>query len=131
MRMIAIECVQRKRGSKAAGVRSRQLRCAARALEHEHADRAPIKAARAVGATPLQVNLHGVLPHVLPQIADVTIYQWENNFHASVTVGVVGAGGIGFELIVALRTLEYRQIAAIVLSTLATVTAAAASGGHP
>jgi len=33
----------------------------------EHADEAPIEAARAAGATPIQVLLHGVIPQVLPQ----------------------------------------------------------------
>ena len=79
----------------------------------EHADPAPIEAVRASGATPGQVLLHGVLPQVMPQMADVTIYRWELNFRASVVVGVVGAGGIGFELIAALRTLQYDQVAAV------------------
>ena len=32
---------------------------------------------RAAGGTPLQVILHGVLPQVLPQMADISIYRWE------------------------------------------------------
>lgn len=88
----------------------------------EHADQAPIEAARAVGSSRAQVILHGVLPQVLPQVADVTIYRWEFNFRASVVVGVVGAGGIGFELIAALRTLNYDEVSAILLVILATVT---------
>ncbi|KRQ18102.1 phosphate ABC transporter permease [Mycobacteroides sp. H001] len=95
----------------------------------EHADQAPIEAARAVGATPPQVILHGVLSQVLPQMADVTIYRWEYNFRASVVVGVVGAGGIGFELIAALRTLQYHKVAAILLLILATVTVVDGFGG--
>jgi phosphonate transport system permease protein len=95
----------------------------------EHADQAPIEAARAAGSTPAQVILHGVLPQVLPQMADVTIYRWEFNFRASVVVGVVGAGGIGFELIAALRTLNYDEVSAILLVILATVTVVDALGG--
>lgn len=95
----------------------------------EHAAEAPIEAARAVGSTPSQVILHGVLPQVLPQMADVTIYRWEYNFRASVVVGVVGAGGIGFELIAALRTLEYHEVAAILVVILATVTVVDGLGG--
>lgn len=88
----------------------------------EHASPAPIEAARAVGSSSPQVILHGVLPQVLPQMADVTIYRWEYNFRASVVVGVVGAGGIGFELIAALRTLQYAEVSAILVLILATVT---------
>ena len=88
-----------------------------------------LQAARAVGSTPAQVIMHGVLPQVLPQMADVTIYRWEFNFRASVVVGVVGAGGIGFELIAALRTLKYEEVSAILLVILATVTVVDALGG--
>jgi phosphonate transport system permease protein len=68
------------------------------------------------------VIIYGVLPQVLSQLADVSIYRWEYNFRASTVLGLVGAGGIGFELIAALRTLEYRQVAAIMVVILATVT---------
>src|SRR3546814_15347829 len=41
----------------------------------EHVDEAPVEAARAAGATPMQVLLHAVLPQVTPQFADVAIYR--------------------------------------------------------
>ena len=95
----------------------------------ERASPAPIEAARAVGAKPAQVIIYGVLPQVLSQLADVSIYRWEYNFRASTVLGLVGAGGIGFELIAALRTLEYRQVAAIMVVILATVTIVDAISG--
>jgi phosphonate transport system permease protein len=36
-------------------------------------------------------------------------------------LGIVGAGGIGFELIAALRLLDYPQVSAILLAILACV----------
>ncbi|MEQ1716890.1 MAG: phosphonate ABC transporter, permease protein PhnE [Hyphomicrobium sp.] len=88
----------------------------------EHVDAKPIEAARAAGATPFQVIWHAVLPQVMPQLADTTIYRWEYNFRASTVLGAVGAGGIGFELIAALRVLEYAQVSAILICILACVT---------
>jgi phosphonate transport system permease protein len=88
----------------------------------EHADPAPIEAARAAGCTPLQVIFHGVLPQVLPQMADTAIYRWEYNFRASTVMGMVGAGGIGFELMGSLRLMQYREVAAILIVILAMVT---------
>ncbi|MBX9926540.1 MAG: phosphonate ABC transporter, permease protein PhnE, partial [Hyphomicrobiaceae bacterium] len=88
----------------------------------EHVDDKPIEAARAAGATPFQVIWHAVLPQVMPQLADTAIYRWEYNFRASTVLGAVGAGGIGFELIAALRVLEYAQVSAILLLILACVT---------
>jgi phosphonate transport system permease protein len=87
----------------------------------EHADPRPLEAARAAGASPGQVITHAVLPQVLPQLADITIYRWEYHFRASTVLGIVGAGGIGFELIAALRLIKYDQVSAILLTILACV----------
>ena len=87
----------------------------------EHVDPKPIEAARAAGCGSMMVILHAVLQQVLPQLADITIYRWEYHFRASAVLGIVGAGGIGFELIAALRLLAYDQVSAILLSILACV----------
>ena len=92
----------------------------AEAIEHAHP--APIEAAEASGATSLQVISHGVMPQVFPQFADVTMYRWEYNFRASTVMGMVGAGGIGTELVGSLRLLDYPQVSAVLIVILATVT---------
>ena len=84
----------------------------------EHVDPRPLEAARAAGASPFQVITHAVLPQVLPQLADITIYRWEYHFRASAVLGIVGAGGIGFELIAALRIIRYDQVSAILITIL-------------
>lgn len=89
----------------------------------EHVDPRPIEAANAAGATRLQIVWRAVLPQVLPQLADTALYRWEYNFRASTVLGAVGAGGIGFELIAALRVLEYAQVSAILICILLCVTA--------
>jgi phosphonate transport system permease protein len=94
----------------------------------EHADEKPVEAARAAGASKAQAILHAVLPQVVPQLADVTIYRWEYHFRASTVLGIVGAGGIGFELIAALRLLRYDEVSAILLTILLCVLAVDATG---
>lgn len=94
----------------------------------EHVDPKPLEAARAAGATGFQMITHAVLPQVLPQLADITIYRWEYHFRASTVLGIVGAGGIGFELIAALRLLNYAQVSAILLLILACVVVVDATG---
>ncbi len=84
----------------------------------EHVDPKPLEAARAAGASSFQVITHAVLPQVLPQLADITIYRWEYHFRASAVLGIVGAGGIGFELIAALRIIRYDQVSAILITIL-------------
>jgi phosphonate transport system permease protein len=87
----------------------------------EHADPKPMEAAAAAGASRFQVISHAVLPQVLPQLADTTIYRWEYHFRASAVLGIVGAGGIGFQLMAALRLIKYDEVFAILLSILACV----------
>jgi phosphonate transport system permease protein len=96
----------------------------------EHVDPKPLEAARAAGATRMQVILHAVMPQVLPQLTDVTIYRWEYHFRASAVLGIVGAGGIGFELMAALRLLNYDQVSAILLAILACVVVVDSIGAH-
>ncbi|MCB2185443.1 MAG: phosphonate ABC transporter, permease protein PhnE [Deltaproteobacteria bacterium] len=87
----------------------------------EHVAPEPVEAVRAAGARPSQVILHGVLPQVVPQIMDVAIYRWEYNFRASTVMGMVGAGGIGYELIGSLRIMQYQEVSAILLVILVMV----------
>ena len=88
----------------------------------EHVNPAPVEAAWAAGATPAQVVVHAVLPQVLPQLADVSVYRWEYNFRASTVMGMVGAGGIGFELMASLRLMQYQEVSAILIVILLMVT---------
>jgi phosphonate transport system permease protein len=76
------------------------------------------------------VILHGILPQVLPQMADVAIYRWEYNFRASTVMGMVGAGGIGFELMGSLRLMQYREVSALLLVILAMVTVVDTLGSY-
>ncbi len=88
----------------------------------EHSDEAPIEAARSVGANQLQIIWHSILPQVFPQMVDVSFYRWEYNFRASMVLGAVGAGGIGFEIIGALRLLKYEEVSALLIVVLVMVT---------
>ena len=90
------------------------------AIEHSH--EAPLEAARAAGANQIQVITHGILPQVMPQFADVAMYRLEYNFRASTVMGMVGAGGIGLELMASLRLMQYNECFAILLIILVMVT---------
>lgn len=66
--------------------------------------------------------LHAVMPQILPQIADGAVYRWEYNLRISTVMGMVGAGGIGFEFMSSFRLMKYQEISAILLVILLTVT---------
>ncbi len=82
----------------------------------ERAEPGLMEAVASCGGSRFHVIVFAVIPQVLAQAADFTLYRWEMNFRASTVVGMVGAGGIGFELLGTLRLMQYRQVAAILLA---------------
>lgn len=68
-----------------------------------------LEALRMGGANWAQVARYGVMPQVLPLLWGYTIYMFEYNIRAASILGVVGAGGIGFELVNYMRGFEYQK----------------------
>lgn len=58
-------------------------------------DLGPVEAARASGASHLQMLRTAVVPQVLPAYTSFAMYCFELNLRASAVLGFVGAGGIG------------------------------------
>ncbi|SDN06355.1 phosphonate transport system permease protein [Dendrosporobacter quercicolus] len=81
----------------------------------ERVDLGAIEAVEAVGGSRFHVILFGVIPQIITQVVDFTLYRWEYNFRASTVVGMVGAGGIGFELVSSLRLMQYQEVLAILI----------------
>lgn len=94
----------------------------AESLESVHP--APIEAVKAAGGHPLQVFAYGMLPQALPQFLSHTLYAWELNISAATVVGIVGAGGIGFEMKAAIGYFAWRQVVVYLLMLVALVLAA-------
>jgi phosphonate transport system permease protein len=62
-----------------------------------------------------------VVPQVLPNYMSYTLLRFEINVRAASVVGFVGAGGIGQELMTAIRQFIYTDVSAIVLLLVVTV----------
>jgi phosphonate transport system permease protein len=63
-----------------------------------------------------------VLPQILPRIMDVSLYRWEHNVRSATLMGVIGAGGIGLEIMTAFQLFEYREAVARIILLLVVVT---------
>jgi phosphonate transport system permease protein len=87
----------------------------------EEIDAGPIEALRATGARPAAVVVFGVLPQVIPSWIASTLYRFEVNLRAATILGMIGAGGIGFELVSSLKLFQYQDTATCVLVILAMV----------
>lgn len=73
------------------------------------------------GATRAQVIRYAVIPQVLPSLLANALFRFEVNVRASVLLGAVGAGGIGYELNIAMFSLEYRRAATAIIASLSLV----------
>ncbi|NBQ88818.1 MAG: phosphonate ABC transporter, permease protein PhnE [Betaproteobacteria bacterium] len=87
----------------------------------EEIETGPVEALRATGARPLQVFVFGVLPQVIPAWIAATLYRFEVNLRAATILGMIGAGGIGFELYSSMKLFQYQDTSTCVLVILAMV----------
>jgi len=88
----------------------------------EHVEPGPGDALRAQGASRLGVFRFALLPQALPRLSDALIYRLEHNLRAATTLGIVGAGGFGLEIVTAFHLFEYREAAALILVLLGLIT---------
>lgn len=80
-----------------------------------------IEAIEVTGADRLRTFTFAVLPEALPGLTGISLYLWEYNVRSSVILGIVGAGGIGYELLVSLKLLDFGRLSTILLLILAMV----------
>ena len=81
----------------------------------EEIDQGPLEALRATGARPLQVIVFGVLPQVITAWIAVVLYRFEVNLRSATVLGMVGAGGLGFELVSSLKLFRYQETATCII----------------
>jgi len=81
----------------------------------ENVDPAPREALRAAGAGEFQRLRYGVFPQIAPSFISFSFLMFEINVGASTTLGLVGAGGIGAELMRALTFNQYQSYFAILI----------------
>ncbi len=89
----------------------------------EAVDQRPILALEVIGASWWQVAQYGIFPQVLPLGLGYTLWMFEYNIRAASVLGVVGAGGIGFELVSYIRGFEYTKATTIMLVIFVVVSA--------
>jgi phosphonate transport system permease protein len=63
----------------------------------------------------LQVIAFGVLPQVITAWIAVILYRFEVNLRSATVLGMVGAGGLGFELVSSLKLFKYQETATCII----------------
>jgi len=75
----------------------------------EEIDTATVESVACVGATRGQLIRYAVLPQVMPSLLTNSMFRFEVNIRASVLLGAIGSGGIGYELMQSMNQLEYHK----------------------
>jgi phosphonate transport system permease protein len=87
----------------------------------ENADMKPVEGVRSTGASWISCMRFAVLPQVAAGYASYALLRFEINVREASVMGFVGAGGIGQELVVAIRKFYYSDVSAILLTIIVTV----------
>lgn len=81
----------------------------------------PIEGVQATGADRLQTIRYAILPQIMPAVVAFNLYRFEVAVRSATVLGLVGAGGIGFQLMTSMRLFKYRDVAMILLVIVALV----------
>jgi phosphonate transport system permease protein len=87
----------------------------------ENIDRRQMDGLRAAGANSIQTLRFSVLPQVLPMLLSSALYMFESNVRSATILGIVGAGGIGFQLSDRIRAYHWEEACFILIVILVTV----------
>jgi phosphonate transport system permease protein len=87
----------------------------------ENADMKPVEGVRSTGASWISCMRFAVLPQVAAGYASYALLRFEINVREASVMGFVGAGGIGQELVVAIRKFYYSDVSAMLLTIILTV----------
>ncbi|MBS7696127.1 MULTISPECIES: phosphonate ABC transporter, permease protein PhnE [unclassified Chelatococcus] len=87
----------------------------------ENIDMAPVEGIRATGAGRVAVIRFAVLPQVLSGFVSYALLRFEINVRSAAVMGFVGAGGIGQDLLEAIRKFYYSDVSAILILIIITV----------
>ena len=87
----------------------------------ENIDMKPVEGLRAVGASYAQMIRFAALPQVLASFASFALLRFEINVRGATVLGFVGAGGIGQDLMEAIRKFYYSDVSAILVLIIAVV----------
>jgi len=91
--------------------------------EMEEIDPRPVEAVQSAGAATLTATSAARLPQVSTAYIAWTLFYLELNARKSTVLGIVGAGGIGYPLIMAFRARNYSRVMAAIVAILCLVVA--------
>ena len=76
----------------------------------DESPRQPLLALQASGVAPLQAFCYTLLPQAFPNLLSYAFYRFECSIRSAAVLGIIGAGGLGFQILLSLQSLRYEQM---------------------
>ncbi|MBC9879774.1 phosphonate ABC transporter, permease protein PhnE [Bradyrhizobium sp. INPA01-394B] len=87
----------------------------------ENVDMKPVEGIRSTGASWMSCMRFAIVPQVSASYVSYALLRFEVNVREASVMGLVGAGGIGQEFVVAIRNFYYSDVSAILVTIIVTV----------
>jgi phosphonate transport system permease protein len=88
----------------------------------EAIDPQQVLAVKATGARRSQTILYAVAPQAMPMITSYSLLNFESNVRSATMLGIVGAGGVGFELQKYMSLFQYQNLLGAIIIIILVVT---------
>lgn len=62
------------------------------------------------GVPPARAMLYGLLPRAFPNLTSYSFYRLECAIRSATVLGVIGAGGLGYQVLLSLQSLRYQEM---------------------
>jgi phosphonate transport system permease protein len=62
------------------------------------------------GVSPFKALLYSIIPQAFPDLLSYAFYRFECAIRAAAVLGLIGAGGLGYQILLSLQSLRYEQM---------------------
>ncbi|WP_373530381.1 PhnE/PtxC family ABC transporter permease [Nostoc sp.] len=62
------------------------------------------------GVPPLNAFAYSLIPQAFPNLLSYTFYRFECSIRSAAVLGIIGAGGLGYQILLSLQSLRYEQM---------------------
>jgi phosphonate transport system permease protein len=72
--------------------------------------RQPLTALLNSGVAPIPAFFYSLFPQALPNLLSYIFYRFECSLRSAAVLGIIGAGGLGYQILISLQSLKYQEL---------------------